>query len=274
MADTSEVAGSEVAGVEMAGVALAGSVPSPRSVVGLLDPHRGVVDFVGRDRELAELLGWCADGQDAPLRLVIGPAGVGKTRLAVELARQMRARGWRTSWVGTGSDAHAALTMSHRKVLLIVDYADERQDLDQLLVRLTTQQPQARLLLLARSAGAWCDQLELYGRASYALISAARSELMLLPLAVRDDFTDSDIAELAADCFAAELPRTPAARPVFAAAGAARRPVLDLHIVALLAAMREKGDQAAVPFDARSATGELLNREERFRVPEQRRGAR
>ncbi len=140
---------------------------SSRSVVELLDPHREIVEFIGRDRELAELLGWCADGQDGPLRLVIGPSGIGKTRLAVELARQMRARGWRTAWVGRGgkgsggTSVQTVITMSHRKALLIVDRADERQDLDELLVRLTTQQPHARLLLLARGAGSWSDQLEL-----------------------------------------------------------------------------------------------------------------
>ncbi len=254
MPDISEVAGSGVAGPDR----------SQESVAGLLDPHREVVDFAGRDGEIAELLGWCADGQDAPLRLVVGPSGVGKTRLAVELARQMRARGWRTSWVDAGSDGHAALTMSHRKVLLIVDHADERQDLDELLVRLTAQEPQARLLLLARSAGAWCDQLELYGRINYALISAARSELMLLPLAVRNDVTDREIAEAAAGCFAAELGLTRPARPVFATADTTRWPILDLHIAALLAAMRERGDLAGVLADARSATGELVSHEERL----------
>jgi MoxR-like ATPase len=42
----------------------------------------GSVGFVGRERELSRLLG--ALGDDARLVLVVGDAGVGKTRLAGE----------------------------------------------------------------------------------------------------------------------------------------------------------------------------------------------
>ncbi|HET9898320.1 MAG TPA: hypothetical protein VFQ44_25610 [Streptosporangiaceae bacterium] len=239
---------------------------APPSVVGLLDPHREVVKFAGRDRELAELIAWCADGQDAPLRIVIGPSGVGKTRLAVELARQMRARGWRTWWAdadGRGHPGrHAAIAMSHRKTLLIVDRADERQDLDELLVRLTTQQPFARFLLLAGAAGGWCDQLELYGQAHYALISAARSVLMALAPAVRAGLADSEVAEAAAACFAAELGRSAPATLVLRRTGGSAHRILDLHIAALLAVLDEADDQATRSVDPRSAAGELLGYEE------------
>ena len=49
-------------------------------------PVRGT-SFVGRDRELAELASLLAD-TDARFITVVGPAGVGKTRLALEAARQ------------------------------------------------------------------------------------------------------------------------------------------------------------------------------------------
>ena len=68
----------------------------PHSPARLLDPRREVVGFVGRDRELAELAAWCQDDDECGrLRLVTGPGGVGKTRLAVELADRMRKAGWR-----------------------------------------------------------------------------------------------------------------------------------------------------------------------------------
>jgi hypothetical protein len=62
----------------------------PQSRARLLDPRREVVGFVGRESELAELAAWCQDNRAGRLRLVTGPGGVGKTRLAVELASRMR----------------------------------------------------------------------------------------------------------------------------------------------------------------------------------------
>ena len=60
----------------------------------LLDPRRELVGFVGRTGELTGLTAWC-EGDDADrLRLVTGPGGVGKTRLAVELSERMKRRGW------------------------------------------------------------------------------------------------------------------------------------------------------------------------------------
>jgi hypothetical protein len=58
----------------------------PRSWARLLDPRRELVGFVGRDEELASLVAWHEDDEAGRLRLVTGPGGVGKTRLAVELA--------------------------------------------------------------------------------------------------------------------------------------------------------------------------------------------
>jgi hypothetical protein len=40
------------------------------------------VDFVGRENELVALMAWCQDDSESRLRLVTGPGGVGKTRLA------------------------------------------------------------------------------------------------------------------------------------------------------------------------------------------------
>jgi predicted ATPase/DNA-binding SARP family transcriptional activator len=50
-------------------------------------PHP-VTRLVGRDRELAELVAWASD-PDARLITLTGPGGVGKTRLALELATRL-----------------------------------------------------------------------------------------------------------------------------------------------------------------------------------------
>lgn len=70
------------------------------SDAGLLDPTRGLGRFVGRTRELAELV---ADlgrlpSPRGPVRVLRGTAGVGKTRLAMELAARARAAGVTVAW--------------------------------------------------------------------------------------------------------------------------------------------------------------------------------
>jgi DNA-binding CsgD family transcriptional regulator len=68
-------------------------------------------DFVGRFDELAALeAAWLAAGADepAPVMVVYGEAGIGKTRIVAELARVVRGRGGEVLW-GTcseGGDAH------------------------------------------------------------------------------------------------------------------------------------------------------------------------
>jgi hypothetical protein len=206
-----------------------------KSVAELLDPHHEVVDFVGRSAELGELLAWCADGADTPVRIVIGSAGTGKTRLGVELARQLRARGWRIEWPGTDQNwsnrVRPGAIAFPRKLLLIVDQADERADLAELITAVTQDRPQARLLLLAAGAGSWCDQLELFDLSDYRLISAARSTLIELPFELAPGLAQADVTARAAACYATELGRT--AKPQKAAAGPDQLRVLDLHRAAL-----------------------------------------
>ena len=124
------------------------------SPAGLLDPRRGLVRFTGRDRELAELLAWCQDDSPNGVRLVTGPGGVGKTRLSVELCARLHSDRWRCVRVGDRKEA-AALELARRGwpygVLLVVDYAETRIGLPDLL-RAVAADPgpgRVRVLLLA-----------------------------------------------------------------------------------------------------------------------------
>src|SRR5207245_1993999 len=69
-------------------------LPDDPSPVELLQPRHAVAPFRGREPELAELEGWCAGGGRLEVALVTGPAGSGKTRLAVELCAARESDGW------------------------------------------------------------------------------------------------------------------------------------------------------------------------------------
>jgi hypothetical protein len=123
----------------------------------LLDPWLGVVPFTGRTAELADLVEWCLDEDAGPVRLVTGGGGAGKTRLSAELRRQMEAQGWRCASVGTGREsevvpAHAQAAPG-APVLLLVDYAEARSGLEDLIEAAAGGPGRTRVLLVARQAG-------------------------------------------------------------------------------------------------------------------------
>ena len=67
------------------------------SLVRLLRADAAVVGFRGREQERAALHAWCASQARRAAWLVVGPAGQGKTRLALELARELaETDGWLT----------------------------------------------------------------------------------------------------------------------------------------------------------------------------------
>lgn len=127
-----------------------------------LRPEEKVVPFRARP-ELDDLLGWCATGVHAAVRLVTGDGGAGKTRLALRLGDRLAANGWQPLWVPRGSerDGVPAVRVLGQPCMLVVDYAETRSDLVALLNDVAADQdgPDLRVLLLARSAGEWWQQL-------------------------------------------------------------------------------------------------------------------
>jgi DsbC/DsbD-like thiol-disulfide interchange protein len=79
-----------------------------------------------RRPQLATLHGWAASSLCPDVQLVIGEGGAGKTRLALQLAQELREQpGWRSYWVPAGDEASAAAIACQGEipVLLILDYA-------------------------------------------------------------------------------------------------------------------------------------------------------
>jgi tetratricopeptide (TPR) repeat protein len=235
----------------------------PRSWARLLDPRRELVGFVGRDEELASLMAWHEDDGAGRLRLVTGPGGVGKTRLAVELAERVKKLGWRSERIADGQEAAAidllrAVTGS--RALLVVDYAETRVGLKQMLAALASDQGEGvRVLLLARSVGDWWDQLGVGDPAVWDLIQSASEHQLSLSLGV----SDAEIIELAVRSFARELGLPERTVEIYGDSGAGQRRVLDLHAAALVAVLADAATET-VRVDIRTVLGELLRHEQHF----------
>jgi hypothetical protein len=233
----------------------------------LLDPRREVVGFVGRQAELAALTAWCEGDAGDRLRLVTGPGGVGKTRLAVELAQRMRGQGWRCERVGDGQEdkAIAALRgLTGKRALLVVDYAETRTGLRAMLTTLAGKEGAGvRVLLVARSAGEWWDQLGAGQPAVWDLTQAAKAAEFALPAEVAADVTDAEVVARAVRAFARALELPERAVHLSGDSGTGSQRVLDLHAAALVALLSEP-EPGPVRVDLRTVLGELLRHETRL----------
>jgi tetratricopeptide (TPR) repeat protein len=232
---------------------------------GLLDPRRGLVGFVGRERELAALIAWCEDGPLHRLRLVTEAGGVGKTRLSVELCARMEARGWRCVRIGDQGEGPALKAMRQEwlgEVLLVVDYAETRSGLPDLLRVVALDGGVVRVLLLARSVGEWWDRLRSGEPEIRDLLSGAGGDEPL-SVAVSGELSNVDLVLSAVPVFAVALGvAAPPRVSVEVGSGAVR--VLDLHAAALVAVLRSAGREMPVSVSVSDVLDELLGHEERF----------
>jgi hypothetical protein len=125
------------------------------NALALLRADRSPMPFRARTREMGQLAEWRSGEETPPVLLLGGPAGVGKTRLALEFGQQVPA-GWVAGWLhaGTGVDAIGAVAACDEPAVILVDDADGRTDLVPLLDALAGHcgEPVIRVLLVTRSA--------------------------------------------------------------------------------------------------------------------------
>ncbi|MFE9479248.1 tetratricopeptide repeat protein [Streptomyces spororaveus] len=191
------------------------------SPAALLRADAEAVTFHGRESELADLRNWCEISPIAvSVRVLTGPGGQGKTRLARHLIDALSREGWVTGHLRADLTDHdpppdfSPLTTA-LPLLVVVDYAETRPRLlRRLVTHLHRSRHRVRLLLLARSAGEWLtDSLNAASAARSLLAAAAVTELA--PLIPRSRPTEDRITAFtrAAQDLARLLPRVPTLPP-------------------------------------------------------------
>jgi hypothetical protein len=237
----------------------------------LLRARSQVVPFTGRKEDVRELTRW-RDHEDVPglgLRLLHGPGGQGKTRLAAHFAEQSRQAGWRVWQAGTNPPGTALASAAAQKsergpgLLLVVDYAERWPvpALYELLHEPVLHAGRVRVLLLARPAGMWWASIAAWADRELDVDADTQA---LPPLVAKPEMRQHLFAE-ARDHFARHLclPSEQAATvasPADLADNDQYAQVLTVHIAALAAVdTRRRGEEG--PTDPARASAYLLRRE-------------
>ena len=228
--------------------------PTRGEELGLLLADRCPAPFRGRSRELARLAAWREGEPGSPVMMVAGPAGVGKSRLALESASRL-SEGWAAGWLhaGAGAVAVEAVRGCGDPAVILADDADGRSDLVPLLEALAErhEDPAVRVMLVTRSASglraALAEQLE----ERHAWVVSGAAELDLGTEGGPDDQGRWFGEAVAA--FAAALGKTPPILPKrFPKAGTAVESFVMLQGQALLAVLDQgqgSGDPRDLPLD-------------------------
>lgn len=135
----------------------------PEAVFALLSWRARLAPLAGRERDKDTLLQWARQGRSARARLLSGPGGVGKSRLAAEVAEMLRAEGWTAGFVRP--DDPVIVPLRRAGLFLVVDYPEEHPDEVRTLLRefvsRELREIPMRLLFLSRQGGdRWFDIAE------------------------------------------------------------------------------------------------------------------
>jgi predicted ATPase len=180
------------------------------------------------------------------VRTIVGTGGVGKTRLALKVASEWESRGdeWRRVDAGQEAQAVAAARgITSGPVLLVVDYAETRTDLEAMLRALLADRGPIRVLLVARSLGeCWERLIEKSAPAIGQLLTEA--EPIRLAEQITKKTSEADLIADAIPQFARAL-KCAVPEQIEFELPAQPVPVLVLHTAALVAALRFRDDPAA-----------------------------
>lgn len=161
-----------------------GTIPDPLDLaLPSADAHDFVLsyantslDAIGRERELADLGAFLDDDRPFSWWLWTGPAGVGKSRLALELCRAQSA-GWHAGFLGERDQDRLATLRPLVPTLVVIDYAAQRSAwLSDTLLALAQRHSgtKLRILVLEREAsGPWWATVQRHHRLGEAPAVAA-----------------------------------------------------------------------------------------------------
>ncbi|WP_156624086.1 hypothetical protein [Mycobacterium sp. 852002-40037_SCH5390672] len=157
------------AGLGSLSVPLDLAIPTTDALDSLLSFANTRVQCVGRADELNELNAFLDAEMPFSWWLWTGPAGIGKSRLAVELCR-LASPAWHAGFLGEEYESELDDVVTMRPTLLIVDYASERSTwLSEVLVRFSRRKTgsKVRVLILERqAAGLWWETVQRHHRMS------------------------------------------------------------------------------------------------------------
>jgi hypothetical protein len=136
----------------------------------LLRAEEAIIPFdKKRDPFLQEQMGWVKDFEfPMAIRLITGPGGVGKTRLALEMCERLNIEGWEVGFlrgdcdIGQARELAVKISSSKKQYFIVLDYAETRQViLLALLSEILEQKNKSivRILLIARDGGEWWNLL-------------------------------------------------------------------------------------------------------------------
>ena len=177
-----------------------------------------IAPLTGRDSEMAALRAWAMSDKAVAGRFITGQGGAGKTRLAAELAQELRGKGWTAGFVDLSHDNLPPTPVGKNGVLLIADYPDEKPDGVRALLRALARPPagvKIRLLLLTRDDNPtrWVDEAaqagasHLFGRqhltpappldqeAAWSVFATARAKLREAGFPAPSPVNQSDFAD-------------------------------------------------------------------------------
>jgi hypothetical protein len=176
---------------ELVLAALQEPTPAAAGSAALLRAEQEVFPFRARP-ELPDLADWSQAPDGPPVRLVIGPSGVGKTRLALRLCAELRGTGHPAVMLPVSATpaALARLSATTMPFLVVIDEAETRPDVVAAAVRsVAGASTPARVLLLARSRGDWLERLRDDPDDRIALVLDQTAAVRLAPLlSVPGDF--------------------------------------------------------------------------------------
>ena len=121
----------------------------------LLAAEHALAPFVARGTETKKLMRWCLDPAALPVHVLAGPGGVGKSRLAVQVARELP-DGWVAGRCASGKAALVlpAVLACPEPTLVVVDDADTQPGVASLVEQVgeRVERGEIKVLLLVREA--------------------------------------------------------------------------------------------------------------------------